>query len=78
MVEFIAHWITDTMAVLGYAGLIVMMTLESMIAPVPSEIVMPFAGFLVVEGKFTFVGAVLASSLGTLIGSLLGYYMGKG
>lgn len=54
-----------------------MMALESMIAPVPSEVVMPFAGFLIVQGKFTAFGAVLASSLGTILGSLIGYYMGK-
>ncbi|MDX9974423.1 MAG: DedA family protein [FCB group bacterium] len=77
MVEYIAEWIIAIMATLGYPGLVLMMTLESMVAPVPSEIVMPFAGFLVVQGKFTFLGATLASSLGTLIGSLLSYYMGK-
>ena len=65
------------MSALGYPGLLIMMALESMIAPVPSEIVMPFAGFLVVEGQFSFLGAALASSLGTLLGSLLSYWMGK-
>lgn len=77
MVEHIAEWITEVMATLGYPGLVFMMALESMIAPVPSEIVMPFAGFLIVEEKFTLVGAIIASSLGTLIGSLTGYAMGK-
>jgi len=77
MVEHIAEWITGVMATLGYPGLVFMMALESMIAPVPSEIVMPFAGFLVVKGQFTLLGATVASSLGTLIGSLIGYYMGK-
>ncbi len=77
MVENIAHWITSVMETMGYPGLVFMMALESMIAPVPSEVVMPFAGFLVAEGKFTFLGATLASSLGTLLGSLAGYYMGK-
>jgi membrane protein DedA with SNARE-associated domain len=52
------------------------MALESMIAPVPSEAVMPFAGFLVVQGTFSLEGAVLASSAGTLIGSWIGYLMG--
>lgn len=77
MVEHIAEWITGIMAALGYPGLFFMMVLESMVAPVPSEIVMPFAGFLVVRGQFTFVGATIASSLGTLVGSLISYYMGK-
>lgn len=65
------------MSSLGYPGLVLMMALESMIAPVPSEVVMPFAGFLVVEGRFTFLGATLASSLGTLTGSLASYAMGR-
>ncbi len=77
MVESLAEWITSVMSALGYPGLVLMMALESMIAPVPSEVVMPFAGFLVAEGRFTFLGATLASSLGTLLGSLAGYYMGK-
>jgi membrane protein DedA with SNARE-associated domain len=65
------------MASLGYPGLVLMMALESMIAPIPSEVVMPFAGFLVVEGRFTFLGATLASSSGTLLGSLASYLMGR-
>lgn len=77
MVELIAEWITGVMQAMGYPGLVFMMALESMIAPVPSEIVMPFAGFLVAQEQFTFLGATLASSLGTLIGSLLSYYLGK-
>jgi membrane protein DedA with SNARE-associated domain len=74
--EAIAEWATRVLEQSGYAGLAFLMTLESMIAPVPSEAVMPFAGFLVVQGTFTLEGAVLASSAGTLIGSWLGYLMG--
>jgi membrane protein DedA with SNARE-associated domain len=77
MIEQVALWIEHVMEALGYPGLVFMMALESMIAPVPSEIVMPFAGFLVVKGQFTLLGGILASSLGTLLGSLTGYYMGK-
>jgi len=74
--EFIAEWATAVLERTGYAGLAFLMALESMIAPVPSEAVMPFAGFLVVQGSFTVEGAILASSAGTLIGSWLGYLMG--
>ena len=77
MVEHLSLWIIAIMERLHYPGLTLMMALESMIAPVPSEVVMPFAGYLIVQGKFTALGAVIASSLGTIIGSLLGYYMGK-
>lgn len=60
----------------GYTGVMVLMTLESMVAPVPSEAVMPFAGFLIAEQKFTWEGVIFFSTLGSLIGSLLSYYMG--
>ena len=77
VVEQIALWIIQVMDLMGYTGLIFMMALESMIAPVPSEIVMPFAGYLVAQDRFSLVGAIVASSLGTIIGSLAGYYMGR-
>ena len=53
------------------------MVFESMIVPLPSELVMPFAGFLASQGKFNFTLVVLASSIGTLIGSLISYHLGK-
>jgi membrane protein DedA with SNARE-associated domain len=77
MVEQLAEWIVAAMALLGYPGLVLMMALESMVAPVPSEIVMPFAGFLVAQGQFTILGGIVASSFGTILGSLIGYFMGK-
>ena len=53
------------------------MALESMIAPVPSEMVMPFAGFLIFTGEFTILGVLLASSLGSIVGSLASYWLGR-
>lgn len=61
---------------LGYGGILVMMALESMVFPLPSELVMPFAGFLCVQGTFKFWLVVLFSSLGSIIGSLISYYIG--
>ncbi len=60
----------------GYAGLFVLMVAESMILPVPSEAVMPFAGYLAAQGKMTILGALLASSAGSIVGSWIGYEMG--
>lgn len=60
----------------GYAGAGVLMMFESMIAPVPSEAVMPFVGFQVADGKWNLWLALLATSLGSIVGSLLSYYMG--
>lgn len=60
----------------GYSGAAVLMALESMIAPVPSEAVMPFVGFQVADGKWNLGLAILATSFGSLAGSLLSYWMG--
>ncbi len=60
----------------GYAGIFILMMFESMIVPIPSELVMPFAGFLIVGGRFTFLGVIIASSLGSIVGSLISYYIG--
>ena len=60
----------------GYASVSLLMMLESMVAPVPSEAVMPFAGFLVASGRFTFFGVTLASTLGSIVGSWLSYFLG--
>ncbi len=77
MVVIITEWVARILSALGYPGLLLLMGLESMVAPVPSEAVMPLAGFLVHQGRFTWVGAVLASSAGTLLGSLISYWMGR-
>ena len=60
----------------GYAGAGLLMALESMLAPVPSEAVMPFVGFLVADGKWNLWGGIAATSIGSIIGSLLSYLMG--
>src|SRR6266540_7368835 len=60
----------------GYAGAVGLMALESMIAPVPIEAVMPFVGFLVADGKWNLWLAILATSIGSMIGSLLSYWLG--
>lgn len=65
----------------GYCGAAVLMALESMIAPVPSEAVMPFVGFQVADEKWSLWLAIFATTLGSIGGSLvsylLGYYGGK-
>jgi membrane protein DedA with SNARE-associated domain len=72
VVEFITSFITN----LGYPGIFLLMVLESALIPIPSEIIMPFSGFLVTAGKLGSIGTVLAGSLGNLVGSILTYYLG--
>ena len=76
IVEYLTNLIVGFMSFLGYTGLLILMALESMIAPVPSEVVMPFAGFLVAEGKFTFFLVAIFSTLGSIVGSLISYWLG--
>jgi membrane protein DedA with SNARE-associated domain len=61
---------------IGYAGVFILMILESMIMPVPSEAVMPFAGMLIDNGQFTLTGVIFFSTLGSIVGSLISYYLG--
>lgn len=76
LTEFIAHHATNLIHQGGYGMVAILMMLESMIFPVPSEGVMPFAGFLIYEGKFTFLGTIFFSTLGSIIGSLISYVAG--
>jgi membrane protein DedA with SNARE-associated domain len=72
----LATWVTQLIGQLGYTGVALLMALESMIFPVPSELVMPFAGFLVNQGVFHFWFVVIASTIGSLVGSLIMYGVG--
>ena len=72
LVQFITEFIDRT----GYWSVTFFMTLESMVAPVPSEAIMPFAGFHIADGRFTWAGVIFYSTLGSIIGSLISYYAG--
>lgn len=76
MVELIGSWIIHFISALGYFGVFLLMTLESALIPIPSEITMPFAGSLVALGTFNFWVVVLVGTLGNLVGSLLAYWLG--
>lgn len=72
----IVNSITIFISDLGYLGIFILMTLESAMIPIPSEIIMPFSGFLVSEGKLSFASVVLSGSIGNLIGSIITYCLG--
>jgi membrane protein DedA with SNARE-associated domain len=77
LTEFIAGFAKAFIEKIGYPGVFVLMTMESMVFPVPSEAVMPFAGFLIFEGRLTFAGVIICSTLGSIVGSLISYGMGS-
>ncbi|HLN63920.1 MAG TPA: DedA family protein, partial [Symbiobacteriaceae bacterium] len=77
MLETVFMWVVNLLAPLGYWGIALGMALESACIPLPSEIVLPFGGFLAASGKITFTEAVLAGQLGGLFGSIVAYMVGK-
>lgn len=76
MLEFIGGLIIQFIQASGYLGVFILMTLESALIPIPSEITMAFAGSLVVVGTFSFWPLVLVGALANLVGSLLAYGLG--
>ena len=76
MLEFLSGFIIQIIHSTGYIGIFILMTLESALIPIPSEVTMPFAGFLVHSGSLSFPLVVLAGTVGNLIGSLLAYALG--
>ena len=67
---FLGVTISGLLSDLGYAGLALLMVAETVFPPIPSEVVLPLAGYLVQQGDFTFAGALVASTAGSLIGAL--------
>lgn len=68
-------FLTSSLGRFGYAGLFALMVLESASLPVPSEIVLPFAGYLVYSGSMNFAGVVLVSTGAGVVGALVDYYL---
>lgn len=70
-------WITSTLDSMGYFGVVWLTFLENVFPPIPSELIMPLAGYLVAQGRMTMVGAVLAGTAGSILGALLLYWLGR-
>lgn len=71
------EWITNTMTSLGYVGIALLMFLENLFPPIPSELIMPLAGFTIAQRKMEFFPVIFAGVLGTMLGALPWYYVGK-
>ncbi len=76
IIAWLASLIINTISDTGYLGVFILMLLESACIPVPSEIIMPFSGFLVWQGKFNLWTVVFWGAFGSLIGSIIAYYIG--
>ena len=76
MLGALVGWVTSVVQTLGYPGLVAMMLLEVVFPPIPSELILPLAGFLTGQGEMNFVGAVAAATFGSVAGALVLYYLG--
>lgn len=77
LIGHIATWIISVIAEGGYAGIAFLMAIESACIPLPSEIIMPFAGYLVSIGRLDLIGAATAGAIGCNLGSIPAYLAGK-
>ncbi|KPC73814.1 alkaline phosphatase [Thermoactinomyces vulgaris] len=70
-------WITDFMEEFGYLGIFLMIALENLFPPIPSEIVLSFGGFMTTQSDLTVTGVVIASTLGAVVGAIALFYIGR-
>jgi membrane protein DedA with SNARE-associated domain len=73
VLKWIVTFVTATISALGYPGVVLLMAIESAAIPLPSEVIMPFSGYLAHLGRFTLHGAALAGAVGCVIGSWAAY-----
>ncbi len=71
------EWITNTMQSMSYLGIGLLMFLENLFPPIPSELIMPLAGFTASKGDMDLTLAIAAGTIGTILGALPWYYAGK-
>lgn len=76
ILSILSNWVLEVITQMGYAGVVFLSALESMNIPIPSEVILPFSGYLASQGTFAFWWVVLAGTMGNVIGSLVSYYIG--
>ena len=76
IIQIITAFIVATISTLGYAGIVLLMAIESACIPLPSEIIMPFSGYLVYTGRFNLWLVGIAGALGCVVGSMVAYWVG--
>ena len=77
MLQHFAAWVQSVVIDLGYPGLFLLIVLESTLVPIPSELVMPFAGYLAQQGAFSLPVILVINCVAALIGSGICYWLGK-
>lgn len=77
MILALTNFIISFIERVGYVGLASLMALEAIVAPIPSELIVPFSGFLISSGKFSWFGVLLATTIGSLTGAYFLYALGR-
>ena len=75
MLSSLATWVQDVIEQLGYLGVALLVVLENVFPPIPSEIVLPFAGFVAQQGSDSVVFMILVATVGSVIGALIMYWI---
>lgn len=73
MLDDLTQWVTDVIDALGYVGVAFLVALESVFPPIPSEVVLPLAGFVAGRGDASLPGMILAATVGSVVGALVLY-----
>jgi membrane protein DedA with SNARE-associated domain len=76
IINFLLPYITHLISAIGYPGVALLMAIESACIPLPSEIIMPFAGYVVYQGKMNLILAATAGAIGCNLGSVVAYWIG--
>ena len=76
IITILSGFIIATISTLGYSGIVLLMAIESACIPLPSEIIMPFSGYLVSTGEMNLWGVAVAGAVGCVLGSLVAYWVG--
>ncbi|HLG14266.1 MAG TPA: DedA family protein [Blastocatellia bacterium] len=76
IIEILSSFIVATISAMGYAGIVLLMAIESACIPLPSEVIMPFSGYLVYTGRFNLWAVGVAGAVGCVLGSLVAYWVG--
>jgi membrane protein DedA with SNARE-associated domain len=76
IIEILSGFIVAVISAMGYGGIVLLMAIESACIPLPSEVIMPFSGYLVYKGDFNIWWVAVAGAVGCVLGSLVAYWVG--
>src|SRR5260370_6436265 len=76
IIELLSAFIVATISALGYPGIVLLMAIESACIPLPSEVIMPFSGYVFAKGPLSLLAVGVAGAFGCVVGSLVAYWVG--